>query len=57
MEAIMKIDSPLHAEHQLDQLTGQFEHWRQTRSHPRAQFPQELWDHDVALASALSEAR
>jgi hypothetical protein len=30
----MKIESPLHAEHQLDQLAGQFEHWRQTRTHP-----------------------
>ncbi len=28
----MKIETPLHADHQLDQLAGQFEHWRQTRA-------------------------
>jgi len=57
MEALMKIDSPLHAEHQLDQLAGQFEHWRQTRTHPGERFPQALWDHAVALASALPPSR
>jgi hypothetical protein len=25
----MQIDTLLHTEHQLDQLSGQFEHWRQ----------------------------
>ena len=39
----MKIEPPLHAEHQLDQLAGQFEHWRQTRTHPSERF-QALWD-------------
>jgi len=53
----MKIETPLHAEHQLDQLAGQFEHWRQTRTHPGARFPQALWDHAVALASALPPSR
>src|SRR2546425_15488 len=57
MEALMKIDSPLHAEHQLDQLAGQFEHWRQTRTHPSERFPQALWEHAVALASALPPSR
>jgi hypothetical protein len=57
MEALMKIDSPLHAEHQLDPLAGQCEHWRQTRTHPGARFPQALWDHAVALASALPPSR
>src|SRR6266700_3518665 len=57
MEALMKIDSPLHAEHQLDQLAGQFEHWRQTRPHPSERFPPELWEHAVALASALPPSR
>ena len=27
----MKIDTPLHTDHQLDQLAGQFEEWRQAR--------------------------
>jgi hypothetical protein len=53
----MKIESPLHAEHQLDQLAGQFEHWRQTRTHPGERFPQALWDHAVALAAGLPPAR
>jgi hypothetical protein len=33
----MKIATPLHTDHQLDQLAGQFEHWRRTRSHPGGQ--------------------
>ena len=53
----MKIESPLHAEHQLDQLAGQFEHWRQTRTHPSERFPQALWDQAVALAATLPPAR
>jgi hypothetical protein len=53
----MKIESPLHAEHQLDQLAGQFEHWRQTRTHPGARFPQALWDQAVALAAVLPPSR
>src|SRR5262245_33171289 len=57
MEAIMQIESPLHAEHQLDQLAGQFEHWRQTRTHPGERFPQALWDQAVALATTLPPSR
>src|SRR5262249_35247184 len=53
----MKIESPLHAEHQLDQLAGQFEHWRQTRRHPGERFPQALWDQAVALAATLPPSR
>jgi hypothetical protein len=53
----MKIETPLHAEHQLDQLAGQFEHWRQTRTHPGERFPQALWDHAVALAATLPPSR
>ena len=53
----MKIKTPLHADHQLDQLAGQFEIWRQVRPHPRARIPQELWDQAVALTSALSPSR
>ena len=53
----MQIETPLHAEHQLDQLAGQFEHWRQTRTHSSERFPQALWDHAVALASVLPPPR
>jgi hypothetical protein len=53
----MKIKSPLHAEHQLDQLAGQFEHWRQTRRHSSERFPQALWDQAVALAATLPPSR
>ena len=53
----MKIDTPLHADHQLDQLSGQFEHWRQTRSHSHERIPDPLWDQAVALTSTLSTSR
>src|SRR5712692_9795876 len=53
----MTIDTPLHAEHQLDQLAGQFAHWRQTRPRPFAPIPSALWDQAVALAAALPPAR
>jgi hypothetical protein len=57
MEAIMKIDTPLHADHQLDQLAAQFEHWRQSRSHRGERIPQALWDQAVALARVLPHSR
>jgi hypothetical protein len=57
VEVNMKIESPLHAEHQLDQLAGQFEHWRQTRTHPSERFPHALWDQAVALAATLPPSR
>ena len=53
----MKIETPWHAEHQLDQLAGQFEHWRQTRPSPRSRIPPELWDQAVSLTQALSLSR
>ena len=53
----MIIDTPLQAEHQLDQLAGQFAHWRQTRPRPFAPIPPVLWDQAVALAAALPPAR
>ena len=53
----MTIQTPLHAEHQLDQLAGQFAHWRQTRTAPLVRIPHELWDHAVALAAALPPSR
>ncbi len=57
MKAIMKIETPLHIDHQLDQLAGQFEHWRQTRSHRGERIPQPLWDQAVALARVLPRTR
>src|SRR5438128_5547619 len=53
----MQIETSLHTEHQLDQLTAQFEHWRQTRTHPGERFPQALWDQAVALAATLPPSR
>ena len=53
----MKIETPLHTEHQLDQLAGQFEHWRQTRSHRGERIPQPLWDQAAALARVLPRTR
>jgi hypothetical protein len=49
--------SSLHADHQLDQLAGQFEHWRQTRSHPSERIPPHLWDQAAALARVLPRSR
>ena len=53
----MKINTPLHAEHQLDQVAGQFEHWRRTRSHPSERMPQRLWTQAAALARVLPYSR
>jgi hypothetical protein len=57
LEVMMKIDTPLHADHQLDQLAAQFEHWRQSRSHPHDCIPETLWDQAVALTQTLSPSR
>lgn len=53
----MKLTTTLHADHQLDQLAGQFAHWRQTRSHPGERIPQHLWDQAAALARVLPYSR
>jgi len=53
----MTIQAPLHADHQLDQLAGQFAHWRQTRTHPGERIPHPLWEQAVALAAALPPSR
>ena len=53
----MTIQTPLHAEHQLDQLAGQFAHWRQTRTHPHSPIPPELWAHAVALTAVVPPSR
>ena len=53
----MKIEIPLHTDHQLDQLAGQFEHWRRTRSHPSERIPKRLWKQAAALARVLPYSR
>ena len=53
----MTITTPLHGDHQLDQLAAQFAHWRQTRAHPSERIPHELWDRAVALAATLPPSR
>ena len=53
----MKIGTPLHTDHQLDQLAGQFEYWRRTRSHPSERIPQRLWEQAAALARVLPHCR
>jgi hypothetical protein len=53
----MTTNTPLHANYQLDQLAGQFEHWRQIRSHPGERIPQALWEQAAALARVLPYSR
>jgi hypothetical protein len=53
----MNTKTPLHTDHQLDQLAGQFEHWRQNRSHPSERIPQALWEQAAALATVLPYSR
>jgi hypothetical protein len=58
MEAMMTIHTPaLSTAPQLDQLAGQFEHWRQHRSHPSERIPQALWDQATALARVIPYSR
>ena len=53
----MKLETPLHTDHQLDQLAGQFGHWRRTRSHPSERIPKRLWKQAAALARVLPYCR
>ena len=53
----MALTTPLQAEHQLDQLAGQLEHWRQTRAQAGAHIPEPLWAQAVALAAVLPPTR
>ena len=53
----MKMATPLHTDHQLDQLAGQFEHWRRPRSHPAARIPARLWKQAAALSRVLPYSR
>ena len=53
----MQIETPLHADHQLDQLAGQFEHWRQNRTSPRERIPQTLWEQAAALTTMFPYTR
>jgi hypothetical protein len=53
----MALTIPLQAEHQLDQLAGQLEHWRQSRAQAGAHIPEPLWAQAVALATVLPPPR
>jgi hypothetical protein len=53
----MHTNSSLQADHQLDQLAGQFEHGRQTRAHPGERMPHHLWAPAAALAQVLPYSR
>lgn len=51
------METPLHADHQLDQLAAQFEDWRPNRTQPRQRIPDALWDQAVALCTDLPYTR
>jgi hypothetical protein len=53
----MTIKPTLHADHQLDQLAGQFDHWRRTRAHPGERIPPHLWTQAAALAQVVPYSR
>lgn len=53
----MNIATPLHTDHHLDQLAGQFEHGRQTRAPRGERIPQCLWEQAAALARVLPYSR
>ena len=53
----MTTTTRLHADHQLDQLAAQFEHWRQHRAYPHERIPKALWDQAVALTETLAPSR
>jgi hypothetical protein len=53
----MNTNTSLPADHQLDQLAGQFDHGRQNRSHHGACIPQSLWDQAATLAQMLPYTR
>jgi hypothetical protein len=46
-----------HAEHQLTQLTSQFDHWRQHRASRAERIPPALWKQAVALTEVLPISR
>lgn len=45
------------AQHQLQTLRQEFEHWRQTRSRPSERIPEPLWAKAVALSHVLLNSR
>ena len=53
----MQTHTSLQADHQLDQLAGQFDHWRQHRSHHGECIPQPLWDQAATLTQLLPYTR
>src|SRR5216683_7129022 len=57
LETMMQLETPVQADHQLEQLAEQWAHWRQTRTHPYGRIPHELWEHAVALTAVLPPSR
>jgi hypothetical protein len=53
----MQTHTSLQADHQLDQLASQFDHWRQHRSHHGDCIPQSLWEQATMLAQLLPYTR
>jgi hypothetical protein len=53
----MHTTTSLPADYQLDQLVGQFDHWRQTRAHPGERIPSHLWAQAAALAQVVPYSR
>jgi hypothetical protein len=53
----MKSITYSHAEHELEQLAQQFDHWRQHRTTTAARIPQPLWEQAMALSTVLPPSR
>jgi hypothetical protein len=53
----MHTTTSLPADDQLDQLVGQFAHWRQTRAHPGERIPPHLWEQAAVLAQVVPYSR
>ena len=53
----MKMETPLHTDHQLDQLACQCAHWRRPRSPPAERLPKRLWKQAATLARVLPSRR
>ena len=57
LEAIMKTDTPLYAEHELADFAQHLAHWREHRTSTAAPIPEPLWDRAVALTAVLPRSR
>jgi len=53
----MKSIAHSHAEHELEQLVQQFDHWRQRRVTTAERIPQPLWEQAIMLSTVLPRSR